>query len=317
MRAPVVEIGENRFCENYFFITDKEAFDVLTIPLVAGDKSTVLEHPYSVIITESMAAQYPDGNALGQILNVIDNQGKKTPYRITGVMKDWPEHSHLDIHFLASNPKQFLEAEWAYMYLLLDEHASPKQLEQKFPDFIQKHFGEQAAQNSAYYLQKLKDIHLHSHLDREIKVNGDINTIYVLWIVALFILIITCINYINLSTAQAVKRCKEIGIRRTIGSTKKQLVAQFLTEAILITILAAVCSFLCIQLALPQLNHLAGKSLNFQIMDPKIGFYLGFVLVVGLLSGIYPALAVARSHSLVAMQFKPIAQTNYRSGIYW
>ena len=308
-QGTVLEVGEDRFREDYFFYTDKEVFDVLTIPLIAGDRSTALKNPYSIIITESMAAQYPDGNALGQFLNVIDNQGTKTTYQITGIMKDWPTHSHLQIHFLASSVDQILEREWAYIYLLLDEYANPKQLEQKFPDFILKHFGEQAAQNSAYYLQKLKDIHLHSHLDREIKVNGDINTIYVLWIVALFILIITCINYINLSTAQAVKRHKEIGIRRTIGSTKKQLVAQFLTEAVLITILAAVCSFLCIQLALPQLNHLAGKSLNFKIMDTRIGFYLGFVLVIGLLSGIYPALAIARSYSLAAMQFKG-SQTN-------
>ena len=308
-RGAVLQVGENRFSEDYFFITDKEVFDVLTIPLVAGDESTALEHPYSVIITKSMAAQYPDGKALGQFLNVIDDQGEKTAYQITGIMQDWPENSHLDIHFLASNVNQNLEREWAYMYLLLDGHTNPKQLEQKFPDFIQRHFGEQAAQNSAYYLQKLKDIHLYSHLDREIKGNGDINTIYVLWITALFIIIITCINYINLSTAQAVKRCKEVGIRRTIGSTKNQLIAQFLTEAVLITILAAVCSFLCIHVALPQLNHLTGKSLTFQMANPEIFLYLGFVLVIGLLSGIYPAIAIARSHSLVAMQSKSF-QTN-------
>ena len=196
-----LQLGANFFSEKYFFMTDPDIFNVFTIPLIAGNPQTALESPNAVIITESMAQKYLDGNPLGQVLNVIDNLGNKIPYKISGVMKDWPDNSHMHINFLASNKEQKLDQDWAYTYLLLSQADNFDALQQKLPDFILKQFGEQSTATSGLELQRLKDIHLHSHLDRELKVNGDIRTVYVLWAVAFLIIIIACINFINLTTA--------------------------------------------------------------------------------------------------------------------
>jgi putative ABC transport system permease protein len=291
----VLRIGENLFSEKNFFLTDKEIFQVFSIPLSAGDNLTALNIPYSIILTESMAKKYVNGNAMGQVLYVIDDQGNKIPYKITGLMKDWPENSHIRVDFLASSSGQNMDREWAYTYLLLREHTDYRQLEQKFPDFVRHHFEGVDPDRSKFFLQKLTDIHLSSHLDRELEVNGDGKTINVLWIAALLIILITCVNYTNLVVAQALRHAKEINIRRVIGSSKGQLAVQFLTETALITVTAGMLSLITTQLLLPEINSLTGKYLVLQLSVKNILLFVGFIGILGFVTGVYPAFIISRT----------------------
>lgn len=298
----VLQLGENRFSEKFFFNTDEEFFNVFSVNMVEGNAATALEDPHSVIISESMSTKYFNSKALGETLFVIDLQGNKTPYKINGVMNDWPENSHMHINFLASHKEEDLSREWAYTYLLLKENIDVQQLEDKFHDFILNHWGEQAANHSAYYLQRLTDIHLNSHIDRELKVNGNINTIRILGLVIIFIIAIACVNYMNLTIASAIKRIKEIGVRRAIGSTKQQVINQLLTETIIIICIATFISILFIVLYLPVLNHMTGKAIAIQFTPVLIGQFIGLILLIGFIAGVYPAIIISRLKPINALR---------------
>jgi len=291
----VMELGDDRFTEDYFFITDRDVFNVFTIPLLQGDSKSALSNPYSVILAETTAQKYFQGDAVGKTLDVIDSQGNKIAYHITGIMKDWPANSHLQIHFLASNSGQNLENDWAYIYLLLHRDSDIHALEQKLPDFNRQQFGEHAAAHSAFYLQRLTDIHLRSHLDREIKVNGGIRSVHFLTIIAFFILLIACINSMNLTTAQSAGRTRETDIRRILGSSTGHLAGQFLTETWFITLFAGIFSLACIQLFLPVIINITGRDLTISWLDGRHIFRF-LILLAGtwVLSGFYPTLLLAR-----------------------
>jgi putative ABC transport system permease protein len=232
--------------------------------------------------------------------------------KVAGVYKPFPSNTHIHPDVLISfntlkdsaiYGEENLRTNWGnnsfLTYVVLPKNYDPKQLETKFPAFIDKYYhfpqeppGFVGSKFTHIYLHPLTDIHLRSHLDYEVEENGDIKRVYIFSIIALFILLIACINYMNLSTARSVLRAKEIGIRKTVGASRKEIIAQFLSESVLIAWLAILLAFALTALLLPWLNKVSGQEFTIAILF-KWQVLLPLLLspfVVGILSGIYPAL---------------------------
>ncbi len=289
-----------RFYEEDFYYADSAVFDVFTFPLTEGNPTTALVAPNTMVLTQSMANKYfGDESPIGKTLK----NGDKL-YKITGVMQDVPHNSHIDFDALLSRtslPEDFQDnwGGWGVAtYLLLPEnynyHDFDARLEAVNTERVKPIF-DQFGVKINYFLQPIQDIHLHSKLGSESEGGGDISYIYIFAAVAVFMLIIASINYMNLATARATKRAKEVGIRKTAGSSKGQLIGQFLTESVVITLIAVLVSVFFIVLLLPLFNTLSGKEISYAfIFQP--GILLGLVaivLFVGVAGGSYPAFYLA------------------------
>ncbi len=289
-----------RFYEEDFYYADSAVFDVFTFPLTEGNPTTALVAPNTIVLTQSMANKYfGDESPIGKTLK----NGDKL-YKITGVMQDVPHNSHIDFDALLSRtslPEDFQDnwGGWGVAtYLLLPEnynyHDFDAHLEAVNTERVKPIF-DQFGVKINYFLQPIQDIHLHSKLGSESEGGGDISYIYIFAAVAVFMLIIASINYMNLATARATKRAKEVGIRKTAGSSKGQLIGQFLTESVVITLIAVLVSVFFIVLLLPLFNTLSGKEISYAfIFQP--GILLGLVaivLFVGVAGGSYPAFYLA------------------------
>ena len=301
---PVIRYGDRVFSEERWTAMDSTAFDVFALELVRGDPQTALSKPNQVVITESTARRYfGDEDPMGKILN----SDRRRDFEVSGVIKDFPHNSHMHYDFIASmvsydrSGNNMWESNNFYTYVVLREGYTFDGLEAKLPETVTKYVGPQIEQflgvswqklvedGTAYrfFLQPLTDIHLTSHLDAEIEVNGSYAYIYTFTMIALFILLLAAINYMNLATARSAHRAKEVGVRKTLGSRKSQLVRQFLTESIVFALLGSLVAALMIGLSLPWFNNLLGLELTF---DPVIvPLLIGIALVVGLLAGTYPA----------------------------
>jgi len=312
--ATVTPHNVKEYNEPRLFFTDSLFFDVFDFNLLKGDKKTALAHVNSIVLTESMARKYfKDGDAIGKYLRIQGN----TNLLVTGIMEDTPANAHFQLDFLVSfeTLKGFfngaLPDSWywnpCWTYLLLKDEHSAQTLQAGMPAFVQKYFPDFVRNDITLQLFPLTDIHLRSHMDYEIQPNGSMTTLYIFGSIALFVLLIACINFINLSTAQAAKRAKEVGMRKTLGSYKVQLVTQFLFESVLLTVLSVIIAMLIVVLVLPFFNSFAEKNIAIPVLlDP---FYIGLLLLlplgVGIASGAYPA--------FVLSSFKPI--TALKSGI--
>lgn len=306
---PVMRYGDKVFSEPRFLVVDSAFFDVFTVHFLEGNPKTALTQPNSVVLTETMAKKY-FGNAdpMGKILNA-DN---KRDWMVTGVIEDWPKDSHFRFDFLGSlcTYSDSRSTWWLsnnyYTYLLLRKGTDPSSFQNAVnQDLMKKYFGPQlktsiglsADQFTAaggkwdYSLEPLPSIHLYSHLDYELQPNGDISYIYVFSAIALGILLIACVNFVNLATARSEKRSKEVGIRKTLGSKKSQLVRQFLTESVVLSLLAVVLAIGLVELFLPLFNGISGKEIGLRLFDSLSGIPLlvSLGIAVGLLAGIYPA----------------------------
>ncbi|MCH8838111.1 MAG: ABC transporter permease [Candidatus Marinimicrobia bacterium] len=301
---PVIRYGDRVFSEERWTAMDSTAFDVFALELVRGDPQTALSKPNQVVITESTARRYfGDEDPMGKILN----SDRRRDFEVSGVIKDFPHNSHMHYDFIASMVSYDRSGNnmWVsnnfYTYVVLREGYTFDDLEAKLPETVNKYVGPQVEQflgvswqklvedGTAYrfFLQPLTDIHLTSHLDAEIEVNGSYAYVYTFTLIALFILLLAAINYMNLATARSAHRAKEVGVRKTLGSRKSQLVRQFLTESIVFALLGSLVAALMIGLSLPWFNNLLGLELTF---DPVIvPLLIGIALVVGLLAGTYPA----------------------------
>jgi len=297
------EDGDVQIVEEHFFFAEPEVFDIFTFPFVEGNPETALTEPNSVVITESTARKYfGDENPIGKTLN-YDQQAE---FKVTGVAKDVPDNSHFRFGMLAS----FVSVEnfigWERMmeqwgsnnystYILLAEDHNLADLQAQIPAFIDRHLPGgpdiSASQINFLHFWPLTDIHLHSHLDSEIEANGDIAYVYIYTIIAVFILIIACINFINLTTARATRRAKEVGVRKVMGAEKASLVRQFLSESVLISLFALALAILLVTLALPYFTDFVDKQLSFDILgNPFLLLLLvSIILIVGIVSGSYPA----------------------------
>jgi putative ABC transport system permease protein len=313
--TPKINYGNKSFNDDRFAYVDPNFFSIFTLPMIDGDPKTVLAQPNTVVITQTTAKKYfGDSNALGKTIALAD---VSNPYKVTGVIKDIPANSHFHFDMFASmlgRPDATSDS-WMgggfHTYLLLKPGTDLKKMEARFPAMVKKYMGPQIQQamglsleqfitkgNSlGFTLQRLTDIHLHSDTSNEFEPGGNATYVYIFAGVALFMLIVACINFVNLSTAGASKRAKEVGIRKVAGSGKFQLVRQFLYESLLITLFALIVAFVIVELALPAFNAISGKDLSFNV-KPILAF-TALGLLVGLLAGIYPAFYLS--------SFKPIA----------
>lgn len=310
-QAPTLAVStvdhSKEYNEPRLFFADSTIFNVFDFPFIKGDPKTAMANTHSVVITEQTAKKYfGEEDAIGKYLQL---QGK-TNLQVTGVLKDIPANTHFQFDFLVSfsTLKEFYNGNipvgwyWnpCWTYLLLKEQQSAPVLASALPAFVQKYFPEFIRNDVKLELFPLTDIHLKSHMDYEIQPNSSLTTVYVFASIAIFVLVIACINFINLSTARASRRAKEVGMRKTLGSEKSHLVMQFLLESILLSFLSFMIAIVFVSIALPFFNSFAEKQLSLQILLEPV--YLAIIIVlplaVGILSGVYPA--------FVLSSFKPI-----------
>ncbi|MDB5229866.1 MAG: macrolide export ATP-binding/permease MacB [Chitinophagaceae bacterium] len=301
--------GDKKFFETKVFFADENIGNVFDVKMKSGSLKQALEQPFHILITEEVAKKYfGNENPVNKLVR-LDNQLNCT---VAGVYQAFPSNTHVHPEILISfntlkdtsvYGEEGLRTNWGnnsfYTYITLPANYDGKKLEAQLPAFIDRHMhfpGEPAnfkgSKFTHLYLQKFTDIHLNSHLDDEIEANGDIKRVYIFSVIAFFILLIAGINYMNLSTARSSLRAKEIGIRKTIGARKKEIIWQFLSESVFISLVALVLAIAISALALPWLNKLTGQELSLSIL---LKWYILLPLfvtpfLVGVLSGLYPAL---------------------------
>jgi putative ABC transport system permease protein len=290
---------DKTYFEEGVLYVDQSIFDVFSFEMIEGDPKTALEVPFTMVFTEKTAQKYfGDESPVGKIIN-WDN---KFDYRVTGVVKDPPPNSHFTFNALASfatfikyDPRIGSWNGGSFpTYLLLDKNTDLKKFKKKLNEFHEKHLGpalKEIGIEMEAYLQPLKSIHLHSHVQYELGDNSDIRLIYAFWAIAVIVLLIACINFMNLATARAASRAKEVGIRKVLGAQRTKLVVQFLGESFMFALLSFVLGILLARLFLPYFSGLAGKtiSLNSFGMPTMYAILVAMVLFVGLVAGSYPA----------------------------
>lgn len=314
----VIGLEENgelvkNFSENYLFVAEPDIFKIFDIEVTAGDKNTALTRPFTIMLSEKSATKFfGNESALGKRLRA-NNQ---FDLEVTGVFADFPAQSHWHPEYLVSFStmeidevygRKGLETNWGNnafgTYILLEEGADPKKIEAGLPDFMERHFAPfaktnwgaapdfTASKSTTLFLQHLSDIHLRSHLDDELEVNGNINNVRMMSVIGIFIILIACFNFINLSTARATKRSKEVGLRKVVGAFKSQLINQYLSESVLISFFALVLGVALAFISMSWLNGFTGKtlSMNLIINWQLYAGLIGFAVVVGILAGLYPA----------------------------
>ncbi|GAC1300549.1 MAG: ABC transporter permease [Mucilaginibacter sp.] len=298
------------FNENNAVFTDENFFDFFSVPVVKGDAHKGLLEPYTVMMTEAIAKKYfGDADPMNKTV-LLDNN--KHEFKVTGIFEPFPANSHMHPDILMSfntlkDPVIYGEKQLQtnygnnsfYTYLLFPKDYNVSRVEAQLPDFLDKYVHFQGMpgnmkthQVTKLTIQKLTDIHLRSHLDDEVEENGDITRVYIFSAIALFILLIACINYMNLSTARSALRAKEIGIRKVIGAQRKEIIAQFLSESVLITMFSLLLAVILTVSVLPFINHLSNQALSVSSLWrwPIVLSLLAVPFVVGITSGIYPAL---------------------------
>jgi len=299
--------GDKRFHEKGFYFADPQIFEMFGFPLIKGDPATALKEPRTVVLTETAARKYfGNEDPMNQVLRA-DNA---YDFRVTGVMKDVPANCHMVFDILASfeslvvlpiyNGNQYVNFRAnglnpdVYTYLQLKEGFPAADFEKKMPVFLQKHLGQQIAQLGLRlepFLQPLTRIHLHSNIEAEIGANAAIGTIYIFGAIAVFVLLIACVNFMNLATARSSGRAQEVGLRKVVGAERSQLIIQFLGETVLMSVFSLVLALLLTVLCLPIFKTLSGKSLTLASSGPVlIPILIGITLLVGLIAGCYPAL---------------------------
>ncbi|MCS4435316.1 ABC transporter permease [Aquiflexum gelatinilyticum] len=306
---PLVKYNDDAFVEERFFFADPEVFEVFSWKLLEGKSDVLGQFSDAIILTETMAKKYfGNENPIGKTLE-LELVGNRVPFQVRGLMEDVPDNSHFQVDFLASmRPvNDFYGGEEQMMqnygsnnfstYLLLAEGVKAEVLEAKLPELIDRHMGENqagvpASKGTQLFLWPLTDIHLHSNLDSEIEPNGNIDYVYVYLAVALFILLIACINFMNLSTARSSLRSMEVGLRKVMGADRSGLVRQFMGESFVLAFIALVFAVILVFVFLPVFANFTDKALSFNLIkNPEYLFgLLGLALFVGLISGSYPAL---------------------------
>lgn len=294
----LVTYDDKQFKERRMFFTDSTVFEIFDIPFVIGNPGTALNEPGSVVITESTARRYfGDEDPIGKTLEV------ERYYQIvvSGVIEDTRPQSHFTYDMLIS--MSTLRKLWGgrepqtwvwnpfWTYVLLKDEVSSDQLDERLPEFVQKYFYDAEKANISLYLQPLTDIHLKSDLDYEIEPNGNVTYIRILGAIAAFLLIIAFINYVNLSTAMAGRRSKEIGIKKVFGSYRRQLIFQFITESVAMSIIGLIIALAMVEFLLPYFNDFTGKNVTSDyFLDPnKLLLLLLITILSGIVSGLYPA----------------------------
>jgi putative ABC transport system permease protein len=292
----VLSHGGKYFGNAHFFV-DPSILNIFTFPLIKGDKENALRDPNSALVTEDLAEKYfGEEDPLGKVLTV---DGKYN-FKITGILQNIPENSHFKFNFIGHFDRlreiygdaEFQSGLLVRTYLLLDKNASPRELENKFHNFVVKYKDKNFASKHKYFLQPLTSIHLYSNLAVEFEKNSDISYSYALSAVAFLILILAFINFVNLSTARASRRAKEVGMRKVIGASRPQVFRQFLGESIFFSFVALLFAIALVKLFLPIINSLLNKDLTLDFRG-SLFLYIGLILLTlstGFISGSYPAI---------------------------
>jgi len=324
MPNPAVKYEENKFYEDKVIYADDSFLNIFTYPMIQGDPKTALEVPYSVVITEEIADKYfGSENPLGKSLRF----NNKDDFTVTGVIKNIPRNSHLLFNMVCSFQTLYQQYEKGHphlnnftsnvfrTYIMLKEGVNPDVLTQKFPNFIEEYGGKKLKAlgiSIEYFLMPLTDIHLHTPLSGGRSGIGQILYVYVFTLIAIFILLIACINFMNLATARSAKRAQEVGMRKVLGAVKEKLVIQFLCESVFYSFCSLILSLLLVQLALPLMNSIAGYELTLSFSKLKwlLPGLIGIAIVVGFIAGSYPAFFLSRFQPVKVLKGSIISGTS-------
>jgi putative ABC transport system permease protein len=314
----MIRKGDVNILEDGFLIVDSTFFDVFSFDLLQGDPRTALTRPNTVVLTRTLATKLFDReDPLGQSVQI----GDTTRFEVTGIVADPPDNSHIQFDILRTTvgvpfaQQQFWVSNNWFSYIRLAPGTDAAALEAKLPEFFKGYAGPQIAQAFGksydevmtgdnainYHLQRIRDFHLRSNFEIDLQPSGDITYVYLFIAVAVFILLLACINFMNLSTARSATRAMEVGIRKVVGSGRTQLVAQFLSESTVMSVTAMIIAVGLVFLTIPYFNAIMDQSLSAGILlQPAIlGILVAGALVVGLLAGSYPALFLSG--------FKPVS----------
>ena len=324
----LVRNGDRKFheTEREYIFADSTFFDVFSFKLLKGNPKTCLRDPRSIVLTEEYAKKYfGDEDPMGKALRI---ERDTNYYTITGVMENVPVNSHIQFKMLGSLStwEQSRSTNWVthnfYTYFVLAPGTDPEAFESRMQEMVVKYVGplveqfmgidleqfEQAGNSYGYRIQPLTDIHLHSNLQYEMEPGGNPMYVYIFMVIAVLILIIACINFMNLATARSANRAREVGLRKVVGSSRSLLIAQFLTESVFLSIFALIIAVILVYLLLPGYNNLIRLDLDFDIFSSSwtIPLLVLFAIFVGLLAGSYPAFILAA--------FKPVAVFKTEAG---
>jgi putative ABC transport system permease protein len=310
----IVQKDQDLFGEEKIAYADSSVFSVFTLPLVSGNPATVLNAPFNIVLSETAAKRYfGKSEAVGQKLLI----NGKNPAYVTGVMKDMPVNSHFRTDILVS--MKTLGPEWEnnwkrfffYTYLVLPENASVPDLNARITKLVKAHT-DQSKSQYALFLEPLKSVYLDGNPRGSrggTSVSGSWSNVYIFSIVSLLVLFIACFNFINLTTAYSIRRMKEIGVRKVLGGKRKQLVFQFLTDAVSISVIAALLAILLVVLLLPVFNNIAGKQIisDGVHLSRMLMLLLPGALFIGLLAGIYPAFFLSETSPVQGLKGKIVS----------
>ncbi len=299
------------FNEKNVYITDSNFFQFFNFPLLKGDAATVLKDPASIVLTVSTAKKYfGNEDPMGKVVQM----NKKMPLKVTGIAKDVPVNSHLyfDMVVPISNWKyhdslQNFPYNGLYTYVQLNPKVNVKQLVSRFPQFMDKYLGKYYAANGFKMdldLEPLKNIYFNSDVHDNVK-HGNKKVVFIFMSIAILILIIACINFMNLATARATDRSKEVGLRKVLGAVRKQLFSQFILESLLYAAISSVLALLILQLLMRPYTNLLGYTLPSYWTDPWVYIFIAaIILIIGLLAGIYPALLLSSFSPIESLKGK-------------
>lgn len=317
------KIGGENFQERNWYATDPNFFDVFDFKFVSGDRATALQKPFSVVLTQSTARKYfGTKDPVGEVIE----DTSFGPVTVTAVIEDQPTNSHLQFDMLFSQIrsddawKNYVNS-WenfgAFTYIVLNEESSFEGLQTKIPE-MEKRWLSNFNGGVGIDFQSIKDIYLKSEQieDGTESAHGRISDIYIFSSMGLFLLIIACVNYINLATSKAMVRSREIGVRKVVGAKKGQLIAQFLMESFIITFVSAIVALLVMNLCFPLFNTITGKQ--FDVTWNNLGYFitplLSIAVIIGLLSGAYPAFYLSRLNPVSSLRGKAVA-TSHTTGL--
>ena len=295
----LMQVGDMKFEEEGILFVDSNFFQVFTFPFIKGDPAHALENPEGIVITEEMAMKYFGST---DVLDKTIRKNNKEDFTVVGVIANVPSNSHLQFNFvqpmsfLARTNSDLKNNKWDnfnfFTYLTLtDKVRQSKQAMADLQDKMQAIYKKnEPVVKVAFVLQPLTEIHLYSHFLADIGVHGNVQNVYIFMIVAVFILVVACLNFMNLATARAARRAKEVGLRKVVGAIRPYLMGQFLAESLIVALLSLVLALLIIYLALPYFNTLGGKDLVLDFTNGRLIFgLLGITIITGLLAGSYPA----------------------------
>ena len=318
----IIKQGDKQFLEDYLLMANPAFLNVFDYQLISGDKTTALNEPYSIILSENLAKKYfGDENPIGKTIlaYLYDPDGKGATYTVTGVIKNCPINSHikykalLSYSTLESRMSATMLNEWYnngyYTYVQLREGADAKELESKFPAMLQKYLGDEMKQSGLgyeYFIMPMTDIYLHSTTPYELRSMSSINNVIIFGTIGLIVLALACINYVNMATAFASKRLRDVGMRKVMGAQRTQLIGQYLSEACVLTFFSLLLAFVWIELSRPLFESLTGKPILNLYATTTMLTLIGIAMVTGIASGLYPSIMLSslRPASILKGQLK-------------